>query len=70
MSLTLRRVLMETLVESQFGCCPLGWIGRTVNRKINYLHETSIRLVYKDYTNSFEDLFSQDNSVTVHHRDI
>ena len=55
---TQRRVLMKTFMESQFGCFPLVRMfhGRAVNRKISHLHERSPRIVYKDYTSSFEDL--------------
>lgn len=36
MSLTQRRVLTKTFIESQYGYCPLAWMFpvRTVNRKI------------------------------------
>ena len=41
-----------------------------MNRKINYLHERALRLVYEDYTASFEGLLSRDKSVSIHHRNI
>ena len=58
MSLTQRRTLMKTFIESQFGYCPLIWMfhGRIVNKKMNHLHERALRIVYKDYISSFEDL--------------
>ena len=63
--------LMKTFIESQFGYCPLIWMfhGRIVNKKINHLHERALRIVYKDYISSFEDLL-KDKSVTIHHRNI
>ena len=72
MSLNQRRTLMKTFTESQFGYCPSVQMfhGRTVNKKINHLHERALRIVYKDYTSSFEDLLKRDNSVTIHHRNI
>ena len=44
--------------------------GRIVNKKINHLHESALRIVYKDYISSFEDLLKKDKSVTIHHKDI
>ena len=38
-------------------------------KKNNHLHERDLRIFYKDYTSSFEDLF-KDKSVTIHHRNI
>ena len=44
--------------------------GRGVNNKINHLHERSLRIVYKDNNNSFKELLQNDNSFTVHHKNI
>ena len=63
---------MTTFIESQLGNCPLAWMfhGKKIKRKINHLHESSQRIVYKDYTSSFGDLLRQDISATVHRRNI
>ena len=67
-----KRLLMKAFIESQFSYCPLIWMfcSRKMNRKINYIHERSLRLVYNDYIASFEDLLKRDNSVSIHHRNI
>ena len=67
-----KRLLMKTFIESQFSYCPLIWMfcSRTINRKINHLHERGLRLVYEDYTTSFEDLLTKDGSVSIHHRNL
>ena len=72
MSLNQRRTSMKTFIESQFGYSPLVWMfhGRMVNKKINHLHERALRIVYKDYTSSFEDLLERDKSATIRHRNI
>ena len=44
--------------------------SRKMNRKINHIHERALRLVYKDYNSSFEELLIKDKSVTIHHRNI
>ena len=44
--------------------------GRWVNNKINHLHERSLYIVYKDSDSTFKDQLKNDNSLTVHHRNI
>ena len=67
-----KRILMKTFVESQCGYCPLTWMfhSRKVNSKINHLQERSLRIVYNDYINSFEDLQKKDNFFEIHHKNI
>ena len=40
-----RRMVMKTFIESQFNFCPLIWMFhlRTLNNKINRLHESALR---------------------------
>ena len=72
MTLTQRRVLMKSFIEAQFGYCPLVWMfhGRVLNRKINHLHERSLRIVYKDSISSFHELLQKDHSFTIHLKNI
>ena len=67
-----KRLLMKSFIESQFSYCPLIWMfcSRIMNKKINYIHERALRLVYEDYTSSFNDLLVKDKSVCIHHRNI
>ena len=67
-----RRVLMKSFIEAQFGYCPLVWMfhGRKLNRKINHIHERSLRILYGDYKSSFTELLKKDKSVCIHHRNI
>ena len=44
--------------------------SRTLNNKINRLHERCLRIIYNDSTSSFTDLLEIDSSVSVHHRNI
>ena len=68
MSTNKKRVLMKIFTESQFGYRPLIWMFRSsgANNKINYLHERSLRMVYKDNTSSLEDLLKRDKLFTIH----
>ena len=54
------------------GYCPLLWmyLGRVLNRKINYLHERAPRIVYRGSISSFDELLEKDHSFTIHHRNI
>ena len=63
---------MKAFVISQFNYCPLTWMfhNRTLNNKINKLHERSLRLVYKDIILSFQYMLNLDNSTTIQHRNI
>ena len=67
-----KRILMKAFIESQFSYCPLIWMfhSRSVNNKINHLHERSLRIVYKNNISSFEYLLKNDRSFTIHHRNI
>ena len=72
MELTKRRILMNALFDSQFNYCPLIWMfhSRNLINKINRLHERCLRFIYNDKTSSFEQLLENDNSVSIHHRNI
>ena len=52
------RIIMKTFIESQFNYCPLIWMfhSRTLNNKINRLHERALRIVYRNDALTFKDL--------------
>ena len=66
------RILMKAFIESQFSYCPLIWMfhSRTLNNKINKLHERALRLVYKNTHLSFKELLHKDKSFSIHHRNL
>ena len=66
------RVIMKAFIMSQFSYCPLVWMchSRTLNNKINKLHEKVLRLVYDDRQSTFEELLNLDKSVTIHQRNL
>ena len=67
-----KKTLMNTFIESQFAYCPLIWMfcSRSINNRINRLHERALRIVYNDYISSFDTLLSKDGSVSIHHRNV
>ena len=63
---------MKAFIESQFSYCPLVWMyhNRTLNNRINKIHERALRFVYKDNDTSFDALLNRDRSMTIHHRNL
>ena len=64
--------VMKTSILSQFNYCPLLWMfhNRTLNNKINRLHEKALRIVYTNANLTFRELLDKDESVTIHHRNL
>ena len=66
------KIIMKTFVQSQFNYCPLVWMfhNRTLNQKINKLHERALRIIYKNDNSTFQELLDKDGSVTIHQRNL
>ena len=58
MELPKRRILMNTFFKVQFYYCPAVWIFyfRSLNNRINRLHEHCLRIIYNDKLLCFEKL--------------
>ena len=67
LSKTKRLFLMNLFFTSQFSHYPLMWMcySRTVNNKINKLHERYRRIVYNDKKSFFKELIESDKSVPI-----
>ena len=65
-------IIMKTFIQSQFNDCPLIWMfhNRTLNNKINRLHERTLRIVYKNDNLTFQELLEKDNSITIHQKNL
>ena len=72
MDLDKRKMLLRAFIESQFCYCPLIWMfhSRTLNNKINRLHEKTLRIIYGDYKPKLDELLEKDDSLSIHHRNI
>ena len=59
MSIPKRKLLMNSFLTSQFNYCSLTWMchSRTINNKINRLHERCLRIVHSDKKTA-DELFS------------
>ena len=67
MDSTKRRFLMDSFFASKFSYCPLMWMShsRTINNKINKLHEKCLRIIYNDKKSFFKELIEIDKSVPI-----
>ena len=72
MSIEKGRIVMKTFTESHFNHCPLirMFHSRTINNKINCLHERALRIIYSDFKSSLECLLMKGNSFSIHDRNI
>ena len=66
------RILINAFFKAQFSYYPAIWMfhSRTLNNKINRLHERCLRIVYNNKLSNFEELLHNDNSVSIHHNNI
>ena len=72
MELPKRCILRNVFFKSQCNYCPTIWMfhNRSLNNKINRLHERCLRIIYKDKHSNFEELLNKDNSVSIHHNSV
>ena len=65
-------MIMNAFIESQFGYCPLVLMfhSRSLNNKINRIHERVLRITYNDKWSPFQNLVEKDNCVTIQYRNI
>ena len=68
MSLQQRKTIMNTFILSQFGYCPLIWMchSRSLNSRINRIHERALRIIYNDNISSFQQLPEISGTVKIH----
>ena len=59
-----RKLLLNAFITTEFFYAPDIWMfrSRKLNNQFNHIHERALRLVYKDYTSSFDELLFQDSS--------
>ena len=67
-----RKLLLNAFITAQFSYAPVNWMfhSRKLNNRINQIHERALRLVYNNYTSSFDELLLKDNSFRIHHRNL
>ena len=72
MTLEKKKLVMNSFFNAHFNYSPLIWMlhSRKNSNKIKYLHERCLRLIYSDKKSSYENLLENDNSVSIHHKNI
>ena len=70
-----RKLLLNAFITFHFLHDPIVWMfhSRKLNNRFNNIHEIherALRLVYKDYTSSLDDLLATDNSFKIHQRNL
>ena len=65
---TQRKKLINSFINSQFTYCPLIWMfsSKGCYKRINKIHERSLRLILSDYESSFDISLSTLNEKTIH----
>ena len=65
-------LLANTFILSQFNYSPLIWMfcSKTLNTKINRVHERTLRTIYKNYESNFNTLLHKSKGVTIHVRNL
>ena len=67
-----RRLILNSFITSNFSYCPIVWMfhSRKLNERINHIHERALRIVYKDFNSSFQELLTEDNSLNIRHKNL
>ena len=63
---------MNAFITTQFSYVPVLWMfySRKQNHHINRIQERALRVFYKDYDYSFDELLEKDNSYRTHDRNL
>ena len=63
-----RKILLNSFVQSQFSYAPLVWMlhSKTVQKRINKVHEKFIKLLYDDHDSNFKELLDKEGTFTIH----
>ena len=72
MNVSQKKLIMNAFITSHFSYCPLVWMchNRSLNSKINKIHERALRIVFNDNRSTFAELLEKAGSVTIHHRNL
>ena len=63
---------MNYFVTSNPPYCMIVWMFQVskLNERVNNVHERDLRIVYKDFKSSFQDILIQANSVNIHQENL
>ena len=65
-------LLYNSFILSQFNYCPLIWMfcGKVVNNELNRTHKRALRILFNDYTSTFNELLHRGNECTIHQKNL
>ena len=63
-----RKVIYQSFIQSNFNFCPLIWhfCSARNTKKIEQLNFRALKLVYQDFSSTYDDLLNRDKSVSLH----
>ena len=63
---------MNSFIISHFSSCPIVWMfhNTKLNEIINNIHEKALKIAYKNFNSSFQELLIEDNSLNNHHKNL
>ena len=66
------KLLYNSFLLSNFNYCPLIWIfcGKQCNKEINRVHKRALRALLGDYESTFEGLFTKNNEIAIHTKNL
>jgi len=67
-----KRTLFNAFFESQFSYCPLTWMlhNRELNNRINRIQEKCLRIIFNDYSLTFQELLQKNKTDCIHQRNL
>ena len=67
-----KKLAFNAVVKYHFSYCLLIWMfsSQRSSNLINRTHERSLRIVYNDTSNTFQELLQRNRSVSIHHKNI
>ena len=65
-------LLYNSFTMSQFNYCSLIWMfcGKVANDCVNRTHKRALRILFNDFTSSFEELLQKANQCTIHRKNL
>ena len=65
-----KEILLSAFINSHFSYCPLIWMfcSKKSTKKINAVHERSLRITLKDYESPYTSLLEEAHQITFHQR--
>ena len=66
------KLLLNPVILLNFSYCPLIWLfcSKTANNEIDRTHKHAVRILYRDYESTYEELLERGNTKTTHTKNL